>query len=102
MLEYRVKVHGNGNKFWYVNGELHREDGPAAEYANGNKFWYVNGKLHREDGPAAEYAGGDKRWCLNGKHLTKATFNKRMAKKNEPCAGRVIEIDGVKYKLTAV
>jgi len=30
---------------WYVNGELHRKDGPAAEYINGSKFWYINGKL---------------------------------------------------------
>ena len=45
--------HANGNKYWYQNGELHREDGPAIERANGTKEWYQNGKLHREDGPAA-------------------------------------------------
>jgi len=48
------KIDKRGNKFWYKNGELHREDGPAIEYANGNKFWYKNGELHREDGPAIE------------------------------------------------
>jgi hypothetical protein len=57
----------NGDKFWYLNGEYHREDGPAEEYANGNKFWYLNGELHREDGPACEYANGDKEWYLNNK-----------------------------------
>jgi len=31
-----------GTKYWYLNGELHREDGPAAEYADGSKYWYVN------------------------------------------------------------
>ena len=25
-----------------MNGKLHREDGPAVEYANGSKFWYLN------------------------------------------------------------
>ena len=35
------KMDKRGNKFWYKNGELHREDGPAIEYANGNKFWYT-------------------------------------------------------------
>jgi hypothetical protein len=40
------------------NGELHREDGPACEYANGDKYWYWHGKLHRQDGPAAEYPNG--------------------------------------------
>ena len=26
-------------------GEIHREDGPAIEYANGYKSWWVNGKF---------------------------------------------------------
>jgi hypothetical protein len=29
---------------WYKNEVLHREDGPAVEYANGNKQWYLNNK----------------------------------------------------------
>jgi len=56
LIEY-----ANGNKEWYLNGKLHREDGPAS-IINGNKKWYLNGKLHREDGPAIEYANGDKSW----------------------------------------
>lgn len=56
----------NGNKHWYLNGELHREDGPAIEHANGDKHWYLNGELHREDGPAVENADGYKHWYLNG------------------------------------
>jgi hypothetical protein len=46
----------NGQKEWRLNGELHREDGPAIEKVNGDKEWYVNGKLHRNDGPAVEYS----------------------------------------------
>ena len=35
-----------GNVHWYnKNGQLHREDGPAVEYANGSKWWYLNGNL---------------------------------------------------------
>lgn len=75
------KVDANGNKFWYLNGELHREDGPACEYANGNKFWYLNGKYHREDGPACEWADGAKYWYLNGKELTEDEFNKTIKTK---------------------
>jgi len=26
--------------------------------------WWVNGKLHREDGPAIEYEDGDQEWYL--------------------------------------
>ena len=40
MIEYTVKVWDNGNKAWYLNGELHREDGPAVEYADGYKAWW--------------------------------------------------------------
>ena len=51
---------------WYKNGKLHREDGPAREWANGGKAWWLNGKCHREDGPAVEDADGSKWWWLNG------------------------------------
>ena len=57
----------NGNKAWYKNGQCHREDGPAIERTNGDKLWYKNGKLHREDGPAIELTGGEKAWYLNDK-----------------------------------
>ena len=30
--------------------------------------YYLNGQYHREDGPAIEFAGGSKEWWLNGKH----------------------------------
>jgi hypothetical protein len=65
--EYNVKVYNNGTKYWYLNGKLHREDGPAVEYADGTKHWYLNGNLHREDGPAAEWADGTKLWHQHGK-----------------------------------
>ena len=61
------KTDANGNKYWYINGKWHREDGPAVEWANGNKCWYIRGKLHRKDGPAAECADGTKYWYINGK-----------------------------------
>jgi hypothetical protein len=42
----------DGDKEWWINGQLHREDGPAVEYSNGTKQYWINGELHREDGPA--------------------------------------------------
>lgn len=54
-----------GHKHWHLNGKLHREDGPAIEYADGEEWWYLNGKLHREGGPAIKYVNGDKYWYLN-------------------------------------
>jgi hypothetical protein len=88
----------SGDKEWYINGKLHREDGPAIEYASGYKEWLINGQLHREDGPAIEYASGARLWYINGKCLTEAEFNAR----TKSCDGRVVEIDGKKYKLTEV
>jgi hypothetical protein len=99
MIEYTVKVDANGNKNWLLNGKLHREDGPAIEDASGNKFWWLNGERHREDGPAIEWADGDKEWYLNDEELTEAEFNNRMIKS---CIGKLVDIEGVKYKLVEV
>ncbi|MEZ0262811.1 MAG: hypothetical protein ACAH80_17530 [Alphaproteobacteria bacterium] len=51
---------------WLVNGEPHREDGPAVEYKNGSKEWHLYGQLHREDGPAIEFIDGYRAWFING------------------------------------
>lgn len=99
MTEYRVVVSGKGYKEWYLNDKRHREDGPAVEWAGVYKSWYLNGKLHREDGPAVEFADGYKAWYLKGESLTEAEFNKRLQKS---CSGRMVEVDGVKYKLVEV
>ena len=67
MTQPICKINEFGNKYWYLNGEYHREDGPAVEWADGTKSWWLNGKCHREDGPDVEWANGDKYWWLNGK-----------------------------------
>ena len=64
-------------------------------------FWELNGKYHREDGPAYEGAGGYKAWYLNDKPLTEKEFNKRMNPPKPTCEGKIVEIEGVKYTLTA-
>jgi len=60
--------YADGTKQWCQNGKFHRIDGPAIECPNGTKAWYQNGKYHRTDGPAIEYWNGEKLYCLNGKH----------------------------------
>ena len=67
MNNYNIKLDECKNKYYYLNDKIHREDGPAIEYANGDKAWYKNGKFHREDGPAIVYSNGDKHWYKNGK-----------------------------------
>jgi len=101
MTKYIVTVDECGNRRWYnESNQLHRVDGPAIECADGDKCWYVNGKLHRADGPAIESANGIKEWYLNDVELTESEFLNRT--KKAPCENKVVEIDGVKYKLVKV
>tara|TARA_Y100001956_G_scaffold56034_1_gene55020 strand:- start:172 stop:408 length:237 start_codon:yes stop_codon:yes gene_type:complete len=44
-----MKIDSNGNKCWWLNGKLHREDGPAIEWADGDKWWYLNGEEVTEE-----------------------------------------------------
>ena len=99
MKTYIVKVDDDGSKYWYLNDQYHREDGPAVEYSDGSKEWYLNGKYHREDGPAVECASGTKLWFLNGVKLSETKWRKQTQKVKAPCVGKVVEVDGVKYKL---
>ena len=80
MKEYTVTVDDYGTKMWYLNGELHREDGPAVEYADGDKFWFLHGERHREDGPAIEFPNGNKYWCLNGEPVTEQEHKRRTSR----------------------
>jgi hypothetical protein len=75
------KIDTDGSKYWYLNDELHREDGPAVECANGHKRWYLNGKLHRVDGPAVEYTDDSKIWFLNGVVYTKQEYYRELVSK---------------------
>ena len=119
METYTVKVDTNGNRYWWQNGQRHREDGPAIEnasgyrswfqngqrhrvdgpaieYTDGTRIWYQNGHRHRLDGPAVEYMNGDKEWWINNKKLTQEEFNKTQ---KSTCENKTVIIDGITYKL---
>ena len=49
MITYEVNVNDGGTKFWWINGKLHREDGPACEWTDGDKAWYLNGEELTEE-----------------------------------------------------
>ena len=66
MQDINCEIDEYGNKKWYQHGKLHREDGPAVEYADGFKELYQHGKLHRSDGPAIEFIDGHKEWGVEG------------------------------------
>jgi hypothetical protein len=77
VIEYTVKVDHMGDRYWYLNGKLHREDGPAIEYADGSSSWWLNSKCHRKAGPAVEYPNGSRWWYLGGVKYTEEEFNKK-------------------------
>lgn len=64
-----------GDKFYFKNGKLSRDDGPAVEMSDGSKMWMKNGHLHREnDLPAVIYSNGTQEWFKAGvmiKSITK-------------------------------
>ena len=55
--------------YWYKEGKLHREDGPAIEYKNGIKEWFQNGIRHRINGPAIEYPNARIAWYIKGEEF---------------------------------
>jgi len=44
----------------------------------GDTYWFLNGQLHREDGPAIESVLGTKYWYLDDVEYTEAEFNAKM------------------------
>ena len=99
MIEYKVIAWANGDKEWWLNGERHREDGPATEWANGNKFWYLNGNLHREEGPAVEWVDGDKSWWLKGKKVTEEEHKRLTSPIIEMTVAQISEALGKQVKV---
>jgi hypothetical protein len=75
-IKYEVKVYADGYKHWFLNGERHREDGPAVEFSGGNKYWYLNDEC-----------------------LTEEQFNERMAPEVEMTMAQISEALGKNVKV---
>jgi (2Fe-2S) ferredoxin len=75
IMKPTLKTYPDGRQAWFLNDNLHREDGPAVIYPDGTQYWCINGNIHREDGPAIVYPDGYQEWRLNGKHITKDVTN---------------------------
>jgi hypothetical protein len=48
MITYKVNVYLCGTKHWFLKGNVHREDGPAVEYADGKVEWHLNNEWMTE------------------------------------------------------
>ena len=101
----RHRVHGpaiewaDGDKEWWLNGNIHRTDGPAIEYADGSKNWYLNGQRHRTDGPAMEWADGSKEWYLDGEYLTEQEHAHRVNPAQEMTVAEIEKLLGKRIKI---
>lgn len=58
---------GKDGEMWYINGKIHRTDGPALLYPNGSEAWFKDGLIHRDGGPAVTDVTGTKVWYSNNK-----------------------------------
>ena len=79
-IEYHVKE-DNRAKYWILNHNLHRINGPAVEYTNGDKHWYLNAQSHRINGPAIEYTNGEKYWYIDGIEYSRKDYYKELFKR---------------------
>ena len=57
-------------KYWYRYIRKHPSFTGCLINGDNSKAWFKNGEYHREDGPAFEFANGSKQWRLNGTYLT--------------------------------
>ena len=56
-----------GDIYYYLNGRIHRTDGPAIDRANGSKEYWINGKRHRVGKPAVTIIEVNRcRYYING------------------------------------
>ena len=60
-----------GVEMWQVNGNYHREDGPAVILPDGTEHWYLNDVRHRIGGPAIIYPNGFQEWYEYGEKISR-------------------------------
>lgn len=58
----KVKYNERGNLHSY-------NDKPAVSYSDGTKYWYYDGVLHRENGPAIVYSNDEVSFYYHGENL---------------------------------
>jgi len=75
----------DGDRVYFRDHQIHRENGPAVIGANGSVEYYVEGKHHRTDGPAVIRADGSVEYWVGDRQITKTEF---LARYGQPQANR--------------
>ena len=57
----------DGFQEWRLNGEQHRENGPAVVHPDGTLEWWKYGRRHRSGGPAVIHPDGRTEYWDNGR-----------------------------------
>src|SRR5689334_5937524 len=57
-----LTVDSSGRREWKLDGDLHRDDGPAVRLPDGTTEWWRHGRPHRVGAPAVESADGTLEW----------------------------------------
>jgi hypothetical protein len=118
-MKQGLKKDAVGNRRWYKDGELHREDGPAIDLIKGHLEWWLGGIQHREDGPAIVnnnlevwvfdgrehrldgpaviHSDGTKEWYIRGKKVYSREINNLHKYKN---LSEKFKQSIIKYELT--
>ena len=70
------KYNNYGDIYYYKKGTrtYHNPYGPAYINKQGYKEYFIDGKIHRLDGPAVIYPDGTGRYFINCEHLSKENF----------------------------
>ena len=72
---YKVTVYEDRTVWSNEEGQLHRDGNlPAVEYATGEKWYYLNNQLHNDNDAAVVYQDGGKEYWLNDEELTYAQW----------------------------
>ena len=110
-IEYNKDGSIKHEQYW-IEGKNHKEDGPAIidYYKDGSiryEYYYIEGKRHREDGPAYIEYNKDgaiwyKEYYIEGNKVLPFESRQEFLKRSKSCAGKIVEIDGKKYKLEEV
>ena len=75
--KYKYK-HSEKGQYWFNKQQLlHNKLGPAYVYSKHTKQWYINGKLHRLDGPAVMHPSYNE-YYIDGKKYSEEDFDKKI------------------------
>ena len=86
-------IEPNGDKSWWKDGKLHREDGPAVEWVNGYQSWWMYGfkiqrpKTEKEKNIVVKSCPG-----IEGEDCLRRNWIPRNKRRCEYCSGEPVEV----------